>query len=95
MKNSFTLDSGKFLSAKDSRYTVLDKYIYICIHFYSYSRIDTDENNIKMWTVLLTTIRKARNHCQDVDHCQDEDNCHYMYQSKCKIKGLSGVQLRE
>ena len=22
-----------------------------------------------MWTVLLTTIRKARNHCQDVDHC--------------------------
>ena len=35
------------------------------------SRIGTDENNmkIKMWTALLTTIRKARNHCQDVDHC--------------------------
>ena len=30
--------------------------------------IYTDENNmkIKMWTVLLTTIRKARKHCQDV-----------------------------
>ena len=35
---------------------------------------------IKMWTVLLTTIRKARNHCHDkdswyyhlrIDHCQD------------------------
>ena len=26
---------------------------------------------IKMWTVLLTTIKKARrNNCQDVDHCQ-------------------------
>ena len=22
-----------------------------------------------MWTVLLTTMRKARNNCQDVDHC--------------------------
>ena len=48
-------------------------------NFYSYSRIDTDENNmkIKMWTVLLTTTRKARNHCQDVDHSQYEDNCQY------------------
>ena len=27
--------------------------------------------------MLLTTIRKARNHCQDVDHCQDEDHCQY------------------
>ena len=44
-----------------------------------YSRIDTDDNNmkIKMWTVLLTTIRKARNHCQDIDNCQDEDHCRY------------------
>ena len=32
---------------------------------------------IKMWTVLLTTIRKARKDYQDVDHCQDEDNCQY------------------
>ena len=24
---------------------------------------------IRMWNVLLTTIRKARNHCQD-DHCE-------------------------
>ena len=33
----------------------------------------TDENNtkIKMLSVLLTTIRKARNHCQHRDHCQD------------------------
>ena len=28
---------------------------------------------IKVWTVLWTTIRKARNHCQDVDNCGDED----------------------
>ena len=65
---------------------LLDKHIYICIHFYSYSKIDTDENNvkIKLWTVLLTTIRKARNHCQDedhcqyylgIDHCQDRNRC--------------------
>ena len=32
---------------------------------------------IKMCTILLTTIRKARNHCQDVNHCQEED--HYQY----------------
>ena len=32
---------------------------------------------IRMWTVLWTTIRKARNHCQDVDHCRDEDHCQY------------------
>ena len=33
---------------------------------------------IKMWTVVVsTTIRKARNHCQNVDHCQDEGNCQY------------------
>ena len=46
--------------------------IYICINFYSYSRIGTDENNKikkKVDCVLLTTIRKIRNHCQDVDHC--------------------------
>ena len=58
---------------------LLDKHIYICKSLYSYSRIDADENNtkIKMWTVLLTTIRKARNHCQYIDHCQGEDNCQY------------------
>ena len=35
-----------------------------------YSRIGTNENNmkIKTWTVLLTTIRKARNHCWDEGH---------------------------
>ena len=32
---------------------------------------------IRMWAVLWTTIRKARNHCQDVDHCLDEDHCQY------------------
>ena len=37
---------------------------------------------IKMWTVLLTTIRNARitqdvNHCQDEDHCQVVDHCQY------------------
>ena len=39
----------------------------------------TNKNNmkIKVWTVLWTAIRKARNHCQDVDHCQDEDHCQY------------------
>ena len=47
---------------------LLDKNIYICINFYSYSRIGTDDNNmkIKTWTVMLTTIRKARNHCLSV-----------------------------
>ena len=42
--------------------------------FYSYSRIGTNENNVKIgvWTVLLTIIRKARNYCQDVDNCGDE-----------------------
>ena len=25
---------------------------------------------IRMWALLLTTIRKARNHFQDEDHCQ-------------------------
>ena len=24
---------------------------------------------IRVWTVLWTIIRKARNHCQDVDNC--------------------------
>ena len=28
-------------------------------------------------TVLWTIIRKARNHCQDVDDCGDEDHCQY------------------
>ena len=37
------------------------------------------ENNMKIrvWTVLWTIIRKARNHCQDVDNCRDEDHCQY------------------
>ena len=30
-----------------------------------------------MGTVLWTIIRKARNHCQDVDNCGDEDHCQY------------------
>ena len=28
-------------------------------------------------TVLWTIIRKARNHCQDIDNCGDEDHCRY------------------
>ena len=28
-----------------------------------------------LWTVLWATIRKARNHCQDIDNCRDVDNC--------------------
>ena len=31
---------------------------------------------IRIWTVLWTIIRKARNHCQDVDNCGDEHHCH-------------------
>ena len=31
---------------------------------------------IRVWTVL---IRKARNHCQDVDNCGDEDHCQYHF----------------
>ena len=51
----------------------------ICIKFYPYSRIGTNENNMKIrvWIVLWTIIRKARNHCQDVDNSGDED--HYQY----------------
>ena len=30
---------------------------------------------IRVWTVLWTIIRKARNHCRDVDNCGDEDHC--------------------
>ena len=56
--------------------------------------IGTDENNmkIKMCTVLLTTIREARNYSQDVnycqyhlgiDHCQD-GNC-YQDRDRCYI----------
>ena len=29
------------------------------------------------YTVLWTIIRKARNHCQDVDNCGDKDHCRY------------------
>ena len=29
-----------------------------------------------LWTVLWTIIRKAKNHCQDVDNCGD-DHCQY------------------
>ena len=32
---------------------------------------------IRVWNVLWTIIRKAINHCQDVDNCGDED--HYQY----------------
>ena len=37
--------------------------------------LGTNDNNMKIrvWTV----IRKARNHCQDVDKCGDEDHCQY------------------
>ena len=39
---------------------------------YSYSRIGTNDNNIKIrvWTIII----KARNHCQDVDKRGDEDH---------------------
>ena len=39
--------------------------------------IGTNDNNMKIrvWTVLWTIIRKARNHCQDVDKREDEDHC--------------------
>ena len=44
---------------------------------------------IKMWTVLLTTIKKARNHdhCQDEDYCQDGNRC--QDRDPCQ-DGLSG-----
>ena len=49
------------------------------LNFYSNSRIGTNKNNMKirMWTVLWTAIRKARNHFQDVGHCRNEDYCQY------------------
>ena len=45
--------------------------------FYSYSRIGTNENNNKSVDCVVDIIRKARNHCQDVDNCGDEDHCQY------------------
>ena len=43
----------------------------IRIKFYSYSRIGTNENNMKIRMCGLCVDRKARNHCQDVDNCGD------------------------
>ena len=34
---------------------------------------------IRVWTVLWTIIRKARNHCQDVDKRGNEDHCQYHF----------------
>ena len=34
---------------------------------------------IRVWTVLWTIIRKARNHCQDVDKRGDEDHSQYHF----------------
>ena len=52
----------------------------------SHSRIGTNDNNMKIrvWTVLWTTIRKARNNCQDVDKCGDEDHCHHFGIDHCQ-----------
>ena len=54
-----------------------------------------------MWTVvLLTTIRKARNNCQDVDHCWDEDHClnhiridHYRTGNRCQDSYVIGLYI--
>ena len=37
----------------------------------------TANMKIRVWSVLRTIIRKARNHCQDVDKRGDEDHCQY------------------
>ena len=57
----------------------LVKSLGMCIKIYLYSRIGTNGNNMKIrvWIVLWTIIRKARNHCQDIDNCGDEDHCQY------------------
>ena len=39
--------------------------------------VGTNENKIRVWTVLWTIIRKPSNHCQDVNNCGDEDHCQY------------------
>ena len=44
----------------------------ICIKFYSYSRIGTNENYMK---IRVWNVDRTRNHCQDVDNCGDEDHC--------------------
>ena len=36
-----------------------------------------------MLTVVWTIIRKARNHCQDVDHCRDKDD-HCQTGNRCQ-----------
>ena len=72
-----------FLSANSKLFKSLD----ICIKLYSYSRIGTNETNMKIrvWTVLWTIIRKARNHCQGVDNCRDDDHCRYHLGIDCQI----------
>ena len=41
---------------------------------------------IRVWTVLWTIIRKARNHCQDVDKHGDEDHCHHFGIDHCRLE---------
>ena len=54
-------------------------------------RIGTNEK--KVWTVLWTIIRKARNHCQDVDNCGDEDYCRYTVRLKTTVRIESTVRM--
>ena len=53
-----------------------------------------------MWTEVWTTIRKARNHCQDVDYCWDEDHCqyhlgidHYQTGDRCQDREQNTVRM--
>ena len=50
---------------------------------------------IRVWTVLWTIIRKARNHCQDVDKRGDEDHCQYHHFGIDRCQTGNGCQDRE
>ena len=49
---------------------------------------------IRVWTVVLwTIIRKARNHCQDVDKRGDEDHCQYhLGIDHCRLETTVGTE---
>ena len=72
-----------------------DHFFQAYLHVHKHHKTGTDENNmkIKMWTVLLTTIRKARNHCQDEDHCQYHLGIDYDCQDRDPVRVEMSMQM--
>ena len=61
-----------FLGGSSLRGSTVDHFYEEYLHMHIFTRT-AEWALIKIMTRLLTTIRKARNDCQDVEHCQ-EDN---------------------